>query len=56
MIECDPRSTRTGIHELRALNLSGADARAVVSLHAHTLHSREVMADLPRYIMKIPVV
>src|SRR5262245_26754865 len=28
----------------------------VVSLHAHTHHSREVMADLPRYILKIPVV
>ena len=29
---------------------------AVVSLHAHTHHSREVMADLPRYIIRIPIV
>ena len=27
-----------------------------VSLHAHTHHSREIMADLPAYILKIPVV
>jgi hypothetical protein len=30
--------------------------RAAVSLHAHTAHSREVMADLPRYIARIPLV
>ena len=29
---------------------------AVVSLHAHTHHSREVLADLPPYITRIPVV
>jgi hypothetical protein len=27
-----------------------------VSLHAHTWHSREVMSDLPTYIVKIPIV
>src|SRR3990170_92998 len=30
--------------------------RAAVSLHAHTHHSREIMADLPRYIARIPLV
>ena len=29
---------------------------AVVSLHAHTFHSREVMSDLPAYITRIPFV
>jgi len=29
---------------------------AAVSLHAHTHHSREIMADLPRYIARIPLV
>jgi hypothetical protein len=29
---------------------------SVVSLHAHTCYSREVLADLPRYIQQIPVV
>ncbi len=29
---------------------------AAVSLHAHTCYSREVMSDLPAYIIKIPVV
>lgn len=28
---------------------------AAVSLHAHTFHSREVMSDLPAYIMRIPL-
>jgi hypothetical protein len=27
-----------------------------VSLHAHTWHSREVMSDLPNYIIKVPIV
>lgn len=30
--------------------------RAAVSLHSHTHHSREIMADLPRYIARIPIV
>ena len=30
--------------------------RSVVSLHAHTHHSREVMSDLPPYIARIPFV
>jgi hypothetical protein len=30
--------------------------RAAVSLHAHTHHSKEVLADLPAYIVRIPVV
>lgn len=30
--------------------------RSAVSLHAHTYHSRELMADLPRYIARIPLV
>ncbi|HKY22247.1 MAG TPA: hypothetical protein VJM31_13620 [Vicinamibacterales bacterium] len=30
--------------------------RAAVSLHSHTHHSREKMADLPRYIARIPLV
>lgn len=29
---------------------------AAASLHAHTHHSREIMADLPRYIARIPLV
>src|SRR5262245_42835996 len=29
---------------------------AAVSLHAHTFHSREVLSDLPAYIVKIPLV
>ena len=29
---------------------------SAVSLHAHTWHSREVMSDLPNYIVKIPIV
>jgi hypothetical protein len=29
---------------------------AGVSLHAHTHHSREIMADLPRYLARIPLV
>jgi hypothetical protein len=29
---------------------------AAVSLHAHTCYSREVMSDIPAYIIKIPVV
>ena len=32
------------------------DFRSAVSLHSHTSHSREVMADLPTYIERIPVV
>jgi hypothetical protein len=27
-----------------------------VSLHAHTSYSREVLADLPRYLVQIPFV
>jgi hypothetical protein len=30
--------------------------RAAVSLHAHTHHSKEIMADLPAYIVRIPFV
>ena len=30
--------------------------RRVVSLHAHTSHSREVLDDLPAYIRRIPIV
>jgi hypothetical protein len=30
--------------------------RAAVSLHAHTHHSREILADLPAYIVRIPFV
>ena len=30
--------------------------RAAASLHAHTHYSREIMADLPRYIARIPLV
>lgn len=30
--------------------------RSAVSLHAHTHHSREVLADLPTYISRIPVI
>src|SRR5919108_3732878 len=29
---------------------------SAVSLHSHTHHSREIMADLPRYIARIPLV
>src|SRR5262245_33027654 len=29
---------------------------SAVSLHAHTLHSHEVLDDLPRYLSQIPVV
>jgi hypothetical protein len=30
--------------------------RAAVSLHAHTWHSRETLADLPLYVSRIPIV
>lgn len=30
--------------------------RAAVSLHSHTHHSREMMSNLPRYIVRIPLV
>jgi hypothetical protein len=46
---------RTSLREYAA----GADwsgFTSAVSLHAHTHHSREVMADLPSYISQIPVV
>ncbi len=33
-----------------------SEFRAAVSLHAHSHHSREVLADLPAYISRIPVV
>src|SRR5262245_19901686 len=29
--------------------------RTAVSTHAHTHHSREVIADIPPYVLKIPV-
>ena len=32
------------------------DFRSAVSLHAHTSYSREVLADLPRYLVQIPFV
>ena len=48
-------------HTCRSLRefADGADwghFNAAVSLHAHTYHSREIMADLPTYIARIPVV
>src|SRR5262245_278431 len=33
-----------------------SDFATAVSLHAHTSHSREVMSDLPQYIVRIPIV
>lgn len=49
------RQARTKISEYRSRSGWGAFT-SVASLHAHTHHSREVMADLPRYILQIPVI
>jgi hypothetical protein len=35
---------------------SWSSFQSAVSLHAHTHHSREIMADLPKYIVRIPIV
>ena len=43
------------IREYRELD-HWKEYRAAVSLHAHTHHSREIMADFPRYIARIPLV
>jgi hypothetical protein len=45
----------TSLREYRAQE-NVRDFRAAVSLHAHTHHSREIMADFPRYIARIPLV
>jgi hypothetical protein len=55
MASCGTTSSRASVRAYA----SGADWSAFnsgVSLHAHTHHSREVMADLPSYIARIPVV
>jgi hypothetical protein len=41
------------LHERRS---RWRDFRSAVSLHAHTSYSREVLADLPRYLVQIPFV
>ena len=48
------RARRSSIREF-APHADWSAFRSAVSLHAHTHHSREVMADLPRYIARIPV-
>jgi len=47
-----PRTTLRGY----AAGVDWRAFRAAVSLHAHTNHSREVLADLPAYIRRIPVI
>jgi hypothetical protein len=46
---------RGGVHDLACSTLAGRFATGV-SLHAHSHHSREVMADLPPYLDRIPIV
>ncbi|MFN0104336.1 MAG: PHP domain-containing protein [Bryobacteraceae bacterium] len=44
------------IHQLWKNRLAAAPFRSGVSLHSHTLHSRENMAFLPRHAYRIPIV
>jgi hypothetical protein len=57
MIECTIRSGRTSIREFgRDRNDSDVSAyTSAVSLHAHTHHSKESLADVPAYIAQVPV-
>jgi hypothetical protein len=48
-------SGRTSLRELGRTS-DWSQFTSVVSLHAHTHHSREVMADVPRYIVRVPVI
>jgi hypothetical protein len=48
-------SVKTSVRDYRGRDI-GHEFHAGVSLHAHTRYSREVMADLPPYILRIPVV
>lgn len=50
-----PAYMRSSIREYQDHD-SWTPYRAAVSLHAHTHHSREIMADFPRYIARIPLV
>jgi hypothetical protein len=44
------------VREFDDLPSSLSGLRSVVSLHAHTHHSREVLDDLPAYIVKLPLI
>src|SRR5262245_43157047 len=48
-------SARTSLRELGDES-GGGRFTAAVSLHAHTHHSRESLADIPRYIARIPLI
>jgi hypothetical protein len=53
-----PKTTppRTGVRACAARRQSPSGFATAVSLHAHTHHSQEVLADFPSYIARIPVV
>lgn len=46
---------RTQIYRLKARPNRLSDCRAGVSLHSHTMHSKEYLGRLPTYIAKFPV-
>jgi hypothetical protein len=47
-------SSRLSIHEFADVD-EWSHCHSVVSLHAHTYHSREVMGEVPAYIAQIPL-
>jgi hypothetical protein len=55
MIECTTRSGRASVSEFNHHSDLGAFTSAV-SLHAHTHHSRESLADVRTYLAQVPVV
>jgi hypothetical protein len=55
MIECTTRSGRTSVREFDHHHDVSAFT-SVVSLHAHTHHSRESLADVEVYLAQVPVV
>ena len=49
------KRARSRMHVLPSGRLDGPLFRTGVSLHSHTMHSREYLGRLPGYIAKIPI-
>ena len=46
---------RTQIHRFKARSHQFSDCGTAISIHSHTMHSKEYLGRLPHYIAKFPI-
>ena len=47
--------SRTQIHRFKARSRQFSDCGTAISIHSHTMHSKEYLSRLPHYIAKFPI-